>query len=116
MLPASAPLRALAIGMVWGWLPCGLVYSALLAAAVAGSGAAGAASMLAFGAGTLPALLGIGVLARGLPRAGGAAARLLGSIIVGCGLWTASAPVMMLAGLHHHAHHMAVMESTHPAR
>ncbi len=109
MLPESPALRALAVGMLWGWLPCGLVYSALLAAAVAGSAAAGAASMLAFGAGTLPAMLGIGVLARGLPRAGGSAARLLGSIIVACGLWTASAPVATLAGVHRHSHHLMTM-------
>ena len=44
-------------GLLWGFLPCGLVYGALAAAAFPGSPAAGAAAMLAFGVGTLPLLL-----------------------------------------------------------
>jgi sulfite exporter TauE/SafE len=45
-------------GLLWGLLPCGLVYGALAAAAFAASPAGGAAAMLAFGIGTLPLLLG----------------------------------------------------------
>jgi sulfite exporter TauE/SafE len=52
-----------AAGLLWGWLPCGLVYGALAAAALAGSPARGAAAMLAFGLGTLPNLLAIGIAA-----------------------------------------------------
>ena len=48
-------------GLLWGLLPCGLVYGALAAAAFAGSPVAGAAAMLAFGAGTLPLLLAAGL-------------------------------------------------------
>jgi sulfite exporter TauE/SafE len=48
-------------GLLWGFLPCGLVYGALAAAAFGGSPAAGAAAMLAFGIGTLPLLLGAGL-------------------------------------------------------
>jgi sulfite exporter TauE/SafE len=55
--------KVYAAGMLWGWLPCGLVYGALAAAALAGSPAHGAATMLAFGLGTLPNLLLIGVAA-----------------------------------------------------
>jgi hypothetical protein len=54
---------AYAAGLAWGWLPCGLVYGALTAAAFAGSPAKGAAAMLAFGLGTLPWLLAAGVAA-----------------------------------------------------
>ncbi|HEX6267169.1 MAG TPA: sulfite exporter TauE/SafE family protein [Burkholderiales bacterium] len=50
-------------GAVWGWIPCGLVYGALGAAALAGSPARGALAMAAFGAGTLPWLLAAGVAA-----------------------------------------------------
>jgi len=58
------------IGMLWGLLPCGLVLTALLPAAVSASPLHGAHTMLAFGVGTSPALLGVGWLARrGLPRA-----------------------------------------------
>jgi hypothetical protein len=51
------------MGLLWGWLPCGLVYGALVAAAFAGSAEAGAAAMAAFGLGTLPWLLAAGVAA-----------------------------------------------------
>jgi len=51
-------------GLIWGLLPCGLVLTALLAAAVRGSPWQGALTMLAFGLGTWPALLGVGWLAR----------------------------------------------------
>jgi sulfite exporter TauE/SafE len=47
-------------GLLWGWIPCGLVYGALAAAAFAGSAAGGAAAMAAYGLGTLPWLLGAG--------------------------------------------------------
>lgn len=50
-------------GLVWGFLPCGLVYAALAAAAFAGTPALGAAAMLAFGIGTLPFLLAAGFAA-----------------------------------------------------
>lgn len=52
-----------AAGLAWGFLPCGLVYGALAAAAFAGSPGAGAAAMLAFGLGTLPNLLAAGIAA-----------------------------------------------------
>jgi len=57
------------LGLLWGLLPCGLVLTALLTAAVTGSPWRGALTMLAFGLGTSPALLGMGWLARReLPR------------------------------------------------
>jgi sulfite exporter TauE/SafE len=65
--PASALLRSpaasskLALGAVLGLLPCGLVYAALIKALDAGSALGGALTMLAFGAGTASALLGIGL-------------------------------------------------------
>ena len=55
--------RAALFGVLWGWLPCGMVYAALLLAASAGGAVEGASVMLAFGAGTLPALLSAGVVA-----------------------------------------------------
>jgi hypothetical protein len=63
LLGARTLPSTFAAGMLWGWLPCGLVYGALAAAAFAGSPARGAAAMLAFGLGTLPNLLAIGVAA-----------------------------------------------------
>ena len=69
LLPVRTPGQALLVGLVWGWVPCGLVYSVLVTAVSAGSALKGAALMLAFALGTLPTLLTIGMLA-------GAAARL----------------------------------------
>jgi len=63
-LPADTPARALRLGMVWGWIPCGLVYSALALALVSGSVLHGAAVMLSFGLGTLPNLLAAGLAAQ----------------------------------------------------
>jgi sulfite exporter TauE/SafE len=59
---------SLLLGVAWGWLPCGLVYSMLLYAAFAGRVAHGATIMLAFGLGTLPAMLGSGLLAGKVAR------------------------------------------------
>jgi len=56
-LPARTIFQAFPLGLLWGWLPCGLVYSALTTSLAAGSAVSGAFSMLAFGLGTLPNLL-----------------------------------------------------------
>ncbi len=61
LLPVHTLPRALGLGALWGWLPCGLVYSVLVAALASGSAAQGALIMLAFGLGTLPNLLAIGL-------------------------------------------------------
>jgi hypothetical protein len=64
LLPVKSAPQAVLAGMAWGWLPCGLVYSILVSALAAGSATSGAALMLAFGLGTLPNLLGMGLFAR----------------------------------------------------
>lgn len=61
LLPLKSPFYALPFGLVWGWLPCGLVYSTLTWAAVSGSALNGAFIMVAFGLGTMPAMLFIGI-------------------------------------------------------
>ncbi|MFO0668372.1 MAG: sulfite exporter TauE/SafE family protein [Polyangiaceae bacterium] len=64
LLPLRTAKQAFLFGLTWGLLPCGLVYSALGLAAASGGALAGAVVMLGFGAGTLPALLSMGILAR----------------------------------------------------
>jgi sulfite exporter TauE/SafE len=59
-LPVGTRGQALVLGLVWGWLPCGLVYSVLIWSLSAGSAGHGAALMLSFGLGTLPTLLAMG--------------------------------------------------------
>jgi uncharacterized protein len=61
LLPVDNPGKALALGALWGWLPCGMVYSMLMSAMLSGSAGNGAAVMLAFGLGTLPALVTMGL-------------------------------------------------------
>lgn len=60
LLPVRSPGQALVAGALWGWLPCGLVYSVLVSALASGGPLAGAGLMLAFGLGTLPNLLAMG--------------------------------------------------------
>jgi hypothetical protein len=60
-LPLDRPWKMLAVGALWGWLPCGMVYSVLTTAMLTGSAASGAMVMLAFGLGTLPTLLTLGM-------------------------------------------------------
>ncbi|OOG28619.1 hypothetical protein B1C78_01775 [Thioalkalivibrio denitrificans] len=67
-LPVRRPGQALAVGLVWGWLPCGLVYSVLIWSVASGGPLQGAALMAAFGLGTLPNLLLMGVMAASLGR------------------------------------------------
>jgi len=91
LLPPRGPLAALTVGALWGWLPCGLVYSMLALALASGSPANGALVMAGFGLGTLPALLLAGSAAAGLLRhlRGSRGRRLSGALLVGFGLWTA---------------------------
>ncbi|MHB1245721.1 MAG: sulfite exporter TauE/SafE family protein [Sulfuriferula sp.] len=65
-IPVRTLPQAFFTGAVWGWLPCGLVYSVLISALATGSAAHGALLMLAFGAGTLPNLLAMGLFAKRL--------------------------------------------------
>ncbi len=60
-IPVRTWSHAFFLGMVWGWLPCGLVYAGLAVAATSGNATQGALMMLAFGAGTLPAVMGAGI-------------------------------------------------------
>jgi len=88
-LPARRFSQALPLGMLWGWLPCGLVYSVLATAMVSGSSARGALAMLVFGLGTLPNLLLAGILLARFRRFAQAPALrvLAGTIVLGFGIW-----------------------------
>lgn len=62
-LPVRHPRQAWVLGLIWGWLPCGLVYSVLVWAISSGDALRGALLLLSFGLGTLPNLLLMGVAA-----------------------------------------------------
>lgn len=90
LLPIRSPRQAFVVGLVWGWIPCGLVYAMLINATATGSPLGGAAVMLVFGLGTLPNLLGMGLLAGAaahLARSP-AARRVAGIVVILLGLVT----------------------------
>lgn len=68
LLPANSLPKAFGLGILWGWLPCGLVYTVLLSALAMGDAPRGALVMLAFGIGTLPNLLAIGIFSSGIKK------------------------------------------------
>ena len=105
LVPVDNMPKALGLGLVWGWLPCGLVYSVLMLAATSAQPVSGAAIMTAFGIGTMPAMvlsgLGAARLAQFLRSRG---ARLgLGLLIVVMGLITMAMPLgsYLPGGMHH---------------
>lgn len=98
LMPVHSPSRAFAIGMLWGWVPCGLVYTMLINAVSAGGAAQGAGLMLAFGLGTLPNLLAIGLLAGAAARLARSdtARRVAGVTVMLFGLYTLWSAVRLL--------------------
>lgn len=68
LIPVKDPIQAFLFGMVWGWLPCGLVYTALALALATGDISKSALTMFAFGLGTLPAVMGVGIMTGSLTR------------------------------------------------
>lgn len=88
-LPVRGVAQAFPLGLLWGWLPCGLVYGALTTALAAGSAGKGALLMLAFGFGTLPNLLLAGLLLTRFRRfAQARATRVIsGLLVLGYGLY-----------------------------
>lgn len=85
LLPVRGPLHALALGGIWGWLPCGMVYAVLAWALTAPGPLDGALLMAAFGLGTLPMLLLLG----------GAASRL--NAVTRRPLWRRTAGMLIVA-------------------
>lgn len=125
LFPISARWQAVAAGLVWGLLPCGLVYAAMALSATQGSPLASAGVMLAFGLGTLPTLLltgtAAGQLRHLLQRPG--TRQTAGALVILFGFWTlmgvftghgpghasptpapAAAPLQPAQDHHHHLH------------
>lgn len=106
LMPVNSVPKALLLGGLWGWLPCGLVYAALGTAITQPAPALAAGAMLAFGLGTLPAVLAAGVLASKLQqllRKPGLR-RALAIIIIIFGVWTIWGSLGH-SGAHHHEGH-----------
>jgi sulfite exporter TauE/SafE len=105
LVPVTSLPKALGLGLVWGWLPCGLVYSVLIIAATSASPIGGAATMVAFGLGTMPAMvltgLGAARLSTVMQRRGTRIG--LGMLVVAMGILTIAMPVSKLLSLPPHS-------------
>jgi sulfite exporter TauE/SafE len=101
LLPVTTPVRAFAVGLVWGWLPCGMAYAMLSAAWLTGGAREGATLMAMFGIGTLPAMLALSAGAASL--LGPATRRVGGAALVALGL--ASGAAQLWPGAAAHAQH-----------
>ena len=90
LLPMNTHPKALLLGLLWGWLPCGLVYSTLLWAATQGNALHSLWLMLAFGLGTTPVLLVTGLAAKQMEQLlkKQSIRQLGGSLIILLGLWS----------------------------
>jgi sulfite exporter TauE/SafE len=99
-LPPTGLGGSVLLGMLWGWLPCGFVYSMLIFAALAGSARQAAAMMLCFGLGTVPAVFGASILSAQLWRVTVARGlhKVAGWLLLAFGALTALGPLS-------HAHH-----------
>ena len=99
LLPVTSAARALGFGMVWGWMPCGFVYTVMLIAALEQDGLRSAATMLAFGIGTAPAMIAVAFGAqRGARFASGTAGRrVAGAVLIGSAALTLFAPQIVAA-------------------
>jgi len=89
LLPIRSVIQAAGVGFVWAWIPCGLVYSVLIWSISAGGAGEGALLMLSFGIGTLPTLMGMGLLAGAAARFGEKTwmRRVAGSLVLGFGVY-----------------------------
>jgi sulfite exporter TauE/SafE len=118
LLSSRSAAGMLGLGALWGWLPCGLTYTMLLAAAGTGQVAEGSLLMLAFGLGTLPAMVAAGAAAGTLQRFTRSrnVRRLSGALLVILGIWTAAYPLKGLVGnTQAPAHHHMSMHYSAPA-
>lgn len=105
LVPATTFGKAAGLGLLWGWLPCGLVYSALLIAATTAQPTDAALVMLAFGLGTLPAMLATGLSASKLSAIVNRNKIGAGLLIVLIGLATLFLPLETMLSDDEHAHH-----------
>ena len=107
LLPVDTLPRALGLGLLWGLIPCGLVYSMLLVAATSLGGVDGALIMVAFGIGTTPAMLLTGLGAARLAQLTQDRRTRLGAglLIVMLGILTLLMPITALLSPGPHSHH-----------
>lgn len=110
LFPVNHPLKALLVGSAWGFLPCGLVYSAMALAVTRAQPPESALVMFAFGLGTLPTLLVTGTAAGQLRRLlqHPGTRQTAGLLVILFGLWT-----LVGVQIGHHQHDHAAGQAAH---
>jgi len=118
-IPPRRPRHSVLLGAVWGLMPCGLIYSALAWSAATGADAVDSAGlMMAFGAGTLPAMLGATLLGQRVSRALSLhwVRKGMGTLLVAAGIWTiwlTYSHLDHLLGQHSMTNHHPTIEDAH---
>jgi sulfite exporter TauE/SafE len=97
LVPVENLLQALGLGLIWGLLPCGLVYSVLLLAATTTEPSSGALVMIAFGLGTMPAMVATGISASKLAQFMSRRRMGAGLLIILMGIATIAMPIMKMS-------------------
>ena len=99
LLPVTSVSRALGFGMVWGWMPCGFAYTMMLIAALEQDALRSAATMLAFGIGTAPAMIAVAFGAQRAARFANRSVgrRVAGSVLIASAALTLFAPQIVAA-------------------
>jgi sulfite exporter TauE/SafE len=104
LIPATTVLSAAGLGLIWGWLPCGLVYGALLLAATTADPVGGGLVMIAFGLGTMPAMVLSGLSAARVAAFTGRNRVAAGLLIAVLGVATMALPLMGMLAEDAHIH------------
>lgn len=110
LIPATSIASAAGLGLIWGWLPCGLVYGALLLAATTADPVGGGLVMIAFGLGTMPAMIATGLSASKLSTFMSRNQLGAGLLIIVLGAATLAMPLSRILAEDTHIHSA---ESTH---
>jgi uncharacterized protein len=99
LLPVTNIRRAIGFGMVWGWMPCGFAYTVMVIAALEHDAVRSAATMLAFGIGTGPAMIAVALGARRAASfaAGSTGKRIAGAVLLASAALTLFAPQIVAA-------------------
>lgn len=104
LMPVKKSWQALLLGILWGWLPCGLVYSTLTLAGAIGHWQQSALIMASFGLGTVPVMLLTGAFASQFKSwiQKTSVRSIAALLIIAFGIWTMAPPLMHLTGGHKH--------------
>lgn len=111
LMPVTKPSQAILLGFIWGWLPCGLVYSTLTWSATSASWQQSALIMFCFGLGTVPAMMLTGTLAHQVKVwiQKTSVRNMAALLIIGFGVWTLGWVLIK----HGHSHGGLQQQTTH---